>query len=55
MTPFLYLDEYVWVREGEQKVIPGTNSEYYIENKRFLLEYYDPENERLSRSPRKDG
>lgn len=47
MTPFLYLDEYVWVREGEQKVIPGTNGEYYIENKRFLLEYYDEDDERF--------
>src|SRR5699024_11060493 len=38
ITPFFYLDEYVWVREGEQKVIPGTDSEYYIENKKFTLE-----------------
>lgn len=55
MTPFFYLDEYVWVREGEQKVIPGTNSEYYIENKRFLLEYYDPENERYQEALEKMG
>lgn len=41
MTSVMYLDEYVWVREGEQVVIPGTNSEYYIENKQFLLEVYD--------------
>ncbi|MEI3610822.1 cytochrome c biogenesis protein ResB [Pseudogracilibacillus sp. SO30301A] len=46
MTPFFYLDEYVWVREGEQKVIPGTNNEYYIENKRFLLEVYEEDDER---------
>ena len=47
MTPFFYLDEYVWVREGEQKVIPGTNNEYYIENKRFLLEVYEEDDERF--------
>lgn len=47
MTPFLFLDEYVWVREGEQKVIPGTENEYYIENKRFLLEVYDEDDERF--------
>src|SRR5699024_729561 len=23
-TPLLYMDEYVWVREGQQTVIPGT-------------------------------
>src|SRR5690606_26310803 len=47
MTPFLYLDEYVWVREGEQKIIPGTNQEYYIENKQFVLEYYDEDDVRF--------
>src|SRR5699024_6083582 len=36
MTPWLYLDDYVWVREGEQVVIPGTDGEYYIENKEFI-------------------
>src|SRR5699024_1404204 len=38
MTPLLYLDEYVWVREGQQIVIPGTKGKYYIENKEFILE-----------------
>jgi len=42
MTP-LYLDEYVWVREGEQTVIPGTDSEFYIENKNFTIDVYDAE------------
>src|SRR5690625_2718454 len=41
MTPFLFLDDYVWVREGEQKVIPSTDGKYFIENKRFYLEFYD--------------
>ena|SRR5690625_465404 len=27
MTPLLYLDDYIWVREDEQLVIPGTNNE----------------------------
>src|SRR5699024_6486030 len=47
LIPFFYLDEYVWVREGEQTVIPGTNNQYYIENKRFLLETYDEDDERF--------
>jgi len=48
MTPLLYLDDYVWVREGEQVVIPGTKGEYYIENKEFILETYDENDERFN-------
>jgi len=55
MTPFLYLDEYVWLREGEQKVIPGTDGEYYIENKRFLLEVYEEDDERFQDAMEKMG
>jgi len=47
MTPLLYLDDYVWVREGQQVVIPGTDGEYYIENKEFILETYDEDDERF--------
>ncbi|GAB3791701.1 cytochrome c biogenesis protein ResB [Virgibacillus kimchii] len=45
MTPLMYLDEYVWVREGEQLVIPGTDSEYYIENEEFILDVHNPDDE----------
>src|SRR5690625_3091899 len=38
LTSVMYLDEYVWVREGEQVVIPGTNAKYFIENKKFTLD-----------------
>lgn len=37
--PGFYLDEYVWVWDGETKKVPGTN--YYIHNKDFKVEYYD--------------
>src|SRR5690625_3204797 len=47
MTPWLYMEEYVWVRDGERLVIPGTESEYYIESKQFVLETHDPEDERF--------
>src|SRR5699024_5219543 len=30
---------------GEQLVIPGTEGEYYIENKQFHLDTHDPEDE----------
>lgn len=53
MTPLLYMDEYVWVREGELTVIPGTHGQYYIKNNKFTLETYDPEeieNERFRKA-----
>lgn len=55
MTPFLYLDDSVWVREGEQKVIPSTEGQYYIENKEFILETYDPDDELFKDSMEKRG
>src|SRR5690625_1832130 len=47
MTPWLFLDDYVWVREGQQVVIPGTDNKYYIENKEFILEKYDENDEQF--------
>ncbi|GAB2574283.1 cytochrome c biogenesis protein ResB [Gracilibacillus alcaliphilus] len=38
--PSMYVDESMWVREGETEVIPGTNQEYYIENQQFIFEVY---------------
>lgn len=46
-TPIMFTDEYVWVREGETIVIPGTKGEYYIENEQFLLEMHDPDDDRF--------
>ncbi|MFC2948276.1 cytochrome c biogenesis protein ResB [Virgibacillus sediminis] len=51
----LYLDEYVWVREGETTVIPGTNSEYYIENKELLIETHDENDERFKEAIAEQG
>lgn len=42
---FFYLDEYAWTREDDLMVIPGTEGEYYIENKKFTVEYYDEDDE----------
>ncbi|WP_164668727.1 cytochrome c biogenesis protein ResB [Virgibacillus doumboii] len=55
MTPFMYLDEYVWVREGQQTVIPGTEGEYYIKNKNFILETYDKDDERFKEAIEQEG
>ncbi len=51
----MYLDEYVWVREGEQTVIPGTEGEYYIKNKQFILETYDKDDERFREAIAQEG
>ncbi|MEC3884711.1 cytochrome c biogenesis protein ResB [Halobacillus sp. HZG1] len=42
--PAFYVDEHVWVREGETTLIPGTEGEYYIKNEAFTLETYDKDN-----------
>ncbi|WP_085991994.1 cytochrome c biogenesis protein ResB [Oceanobacillus senegalensis] len=42
-TPLFYMEEYVWVREGDTMVLPGSEGEYYVENKDFILETHDDE------------
>ncbi|MBU5265376.1 cytochrome c biogenesis protein ResB [Virgibacillus proomii] len=54
-TSLFYMDEYVWIREGEKKVIPGTDQAYYIENKDFIIENYDPEDEKFKDAIAKEG
>lgn len=41
--PDMYVDEIIYVTEGETIAIPTMNNEYYIENHRFIVENYDPE------------
>ncbi|MBT2638827.1 MULTISPECIES: cytochrome c biogenesis protein ResB [unclassified Bacillus (in: firmicutes)] len=40
-VPGMYVDEILWLREGETKAIPGTEGRYYLENKQFIFEVYD--------------
>jgi cytochrome c biogenesis protein len=40
-VPGMYVDSVLWLREGESKVIPETNGEYYLKNNQFILEVYD--------------
>ncbi|MGM9925967.1 MAG: cytochrome c biogenesis protein ResB [Bacillus sp. (in: firmicutes)] len=44
-VPGMYIDEQVWVREGEIEPIPKTDGEYYLENKKFKMEVYDKDKE----------
>ncbi|MYL28612.1 MULTISPECIES: cytochrome c biogenesis protein ResB [Halobacillus] len=43
-VPAFYVDEFIWVREGETILISGTDGQYYVENKAFTLETYDKDN-----------
>ncbi|WP_442594631.1 cytochrome c biogenesis protein ResB [Neobacillus sp. D3-1R] len=44
-VPGMYVDKVLWVREGETKVIPETNGEYYLKNEKFTLDIYDKNKE----------
>lgn len=45
-VPGMYVDEVLWLREGETKTIPGTHKEYVLENKKFTMELYDKETDK---------
>ncbi|HLR42274.1 MAG TPA: cytochrome c biogenesis protein ResB [Pseudogracilibacillus sp.] len=55
MTPLLFLDDYIWIREGEEKVIPSTEGQYYIKNNQFILETYDETDEKFKEAIEKTG
>jgi len=46
-TPMFYLDDYLWIREGQQLTVPGTDNQFQIENKKFTLETYGQSEEDL--------
>ncbi|WP_062104771.1 cytochrome c biogenesis protein ResB [Bacillus niameyensis] len=45
-VPGMYVDELLWLREGEKMIIPGTHNEYVLENKKFTLELYDKDTDK---------
>ncbi|MBB6455282.1 cytochrome c biogenesis protein [Salirhabdus euzebyi] len=53
--PFMYVEDYVWVREGETKVIPQTEQQYYIKNEDFIFEVYDENDERFAEAIKRNG
>lgn len=44
-VPGMYVDEVIWLREGETKEIPGTDGKYYLKNEKFIKEMYSKEEE----------
>ncbi|MDE5412005.1 cytochrome c biogenesis protein ResB [Alkalihalobacterium chitinilyticum] len=53
--PGMYIDDFVWIREGEIEVIPGTNQEYYLKNEKFIVELYDEDDEVFGEAIRNSG
>lgn len=42
-VPGMYVDQTLWIREGETKAIPETDDQYYLKNNQFIVELYDKE------------
>lgn len=55
LTPVMYKDAFVSVREGERIVLPGTDGEYYIKNEKFTVEQYSNDDVRFKDSIKKRG
>jgi cytochrome c biogenesis protein len=45
-VPGMYIDSVLWLREGETKVVPETDGQYYVKNEQFILENYDKEKDK---------
>jgi cytochrome c biogenesis protein len=45
-VPGMYVDEVLWIREGETKEIPGTNGKYFLKNEKFTFEVYEKDKEK---------
>ncbi|MBD8031949.1 MULTISPECIES: cytochrome c biogenesis protein ResB [Solibacillus] len=48
LVPGFYVDESIWLREGETRAIPGMDG-YFLKNDQFILETYDndPQGEQI--------
>ncbi|WP_026694779.1 cytochrome c biogenesis protein ResB [Peribacillus kribbensis] len=40
-VPGMYVDETLWVREGETKEVPGTDGKLYLKNEKFIRQLYN--------------
>ncbi|MFS0656395.1 cytochrome c biogenesis protein ResB [Bacillus sp. 179-C3.3 HS] len=45
-VPGMYVDETLWVREGETAPIPGTDGQYFLKNNQFTIDRYESDNEK---------
>ncbi|WP_338776858.1 cytochrome c biogenesis protein ResB [Metabacillus sp. FJAT-52054] len=40
-VPGIYVDENMWLREGQVAAIPGTDGKYFLKNEKFTIETYE--------------
>ncbi len=40
-VPGMYVNENLWIREGETAVVPETGEQFYLQNNQFILQHYD--------------
>ncbi|WP_449536799.1 cytochrome c biogenesis protein ResB [Ferdinandcohnia sp. Marseille-Q9671] len=45
-VPGMYVDEVLWLREGETASVPGTDGKYYLESEKFIVEVYEKDKEK---------
>jgi cytochrome c biogenesis protein len=53
--PGMYVDEHMWIREGETTVVPSTGGKYHIGNEEFLVELYDEDDEVFQEAMQRAG
>ncbi|MCM3724448.1 cytochrome c biogenesis protein ResB [Neobacillus cucumis] len=44
--PGFYVNEDLWVKEGETAVVPETGEKYYLKNNQFILQHYDKDKDK---------
>jgi len=44
-VPGMYVDDVLWIRDGETSVIPGTDGKYYLSSDKFIIETYQKDQE----------
>ncbi|MCM3597007.1 cytochrome c biogenesis protein ResB [Metabacillus idriensis] len=44
-VPGMYVDDVIWIREGETNVIPGTEGKYFLKSEKFVMETYKKDSE----------
>ncbi|MBM7094709.1 cytochrome c biogenesis protein ResB [Bacillus sp. H-16] len=55
LFPQMYLEDHIWVREGQEVEVRGTGGEYSVRNDNFLIEFYDQEDERFREGLERSG
>ncbi|MET3504530.1 cytochrome c biogenesis protein ResB [Halalkalibacter oceani] len=53
--PGMYIDDNMWIREGDTVVVPGTEGRYHVKNEQFIIELYDEDDEMYSEAIQRNG